>query len=51
MTEIFRFRSIDQLIDDYSELETQSIYFASRDELNDPFEGYKNVIYQSVGMT
>jgi len=35
----YRFRSIDSLFN-FRELETQTIYFAPPQELNDPMEGY-----------
>ena len=40
MTEFFRFRSVDALLGEYQELEKQTIYFASPEELNDPMEGF-----------
>lgn len=36
---MYRFRSVENLIGDYQELEKQQIYCASLDELNDPLEG------------
>lgn len=45
MTEYYRFRSIDSLLGDKKELETQTIYFASPDELNDPVEGVPNIVW------
>ena len=36
---MYRFRSIENLIGKYKELEKQQIYCASLDELNDPLEG------------
>ena len=32
--------------DDYQELEKQAIYFASPDELNDPMEGFRDVMWR-----
>ena len=45
MTELYRFRSIDQLLDKYHELERQTIYFAKPSELNDPIEGIRDVFW------
>ena len=42
---IYRFRSIDALLDKYHELENQTIYFASSDELNDPMEGLRDIVW------
>ena len=41
---IFRFRSVDRVLKD-RELEDQYIYFAPPDELNDPVEGIRNVVW------
>ena len=46
MTELYRFRSIEYLLEEYNELENQSIYFASPEELNDPLEGFRNIFWQ-----
>ncbi len=45
MTEIYRFRSIPQLLDEFHELERQNIYFAEPSELNDPMEGIRDVFW------
>ena len=45
MTEFFRFRSIKQLLGKYQELEGQTIYFASPEELNDPMEGFRDIVW------
>ena len=42
---LYRFRSIDALLDKYQELESQTIYFASPDELNDPMEGFRDIVW------
>jgi len=42
---VYRFRSIDALLDKYQELERQSIYFASPEELNDPMEGFRDIVW------
>lgn len=41
----YRFRSIESLIGEYQELETQSIYFAHPKQLNDPMEGYRDIYW------
>ncbi len=41
---LYRFRSINSFLGK-GELENQEIYFASVDELNDPFEGFKNIFW------
>jgi hypothetical protein len=43
---IYRFRSTHALLDDFSELKNQEIYFASPSELNDPLEGYKDLSWK-----
>lgn len=46
MTELFRFRSRKYLLGEkYKELERQSIYFASPEELNDPMEGFRDIVW------
>lgn len=45
MTEFFRFRSIDALLGEYQELEKQTIYFPSPEELNDPMEGFRDIVW------
>ena len=45
MTEFFRFRSIDSLLGKHQELKDQTIFFASPDELNDPMEGLRNIVW------
>lgn len=42
---LYRFRSIDALLDKYHELENQTIYFASPEELNDPMEGFRDIVW------
>ncbi len=46
MTELYRLRSMDTLFGDFQELENQSIYFASPEELNDPMEGFRDIVWQ-----
>lgn len=41
----YRFRKT-QSIFEYQELEKQEIYFASMEELNDPMEGFKNLVFK-----
>lgn len=41
----YRFRTLKNIFD-YKELENLEIYFASNEELNDPMEAYKTVIFQ-----
>ena len=45
MVEFFRFRSIDSLLGEYQELEKQTIYFASPEQLNDPMEGFRDIVW------
>jgi hypothetical protein len=45
-THFYRFRSINNLLGDREELEKQQIYFASKDQLNDPLEGHINIYWQ-----
>lgn len=42
----YRFRSTTALLGEHQELARREIYFASQDELNDPLEGYANVVWQ-----
>lgn len=44
--DIYRFRSFDGLLGEHKELESQSIYFAGPLELNDPTDGYRDIIWQ-----
>ena len=45
MAEFFRFRSIDALLGKFQELEKQTIHFASPEELNDPMEGLRDIVW------
>ena len=45
MAEFYRFRSIDSLLGKHRELEEKTIYFASPEELNDPMEGLRNIVW------
>ena len=42
---LYRFRSTDALLDKYHELEEGFIYFASPDQLNDPMEGLRDIVW------
>ncbi|WP_417686818.1 DUF2971 domain-containing protein [Pseudidiomarina gelatinasegens] len=41
----YRFRSASNLLDEYNELEKQTIYFAPAEQLNDPMEGYRDIFW------
>jgi len=45
MPSFYRFRSLDALLGQRQELEKQEIYFAAPEELNDPMEGYKDLVW------
>ena len=46
MAEVFRFRNMDKLLgEEYQELEGQTIYFAGPEELNDPMEGFQDLVW------
>ena len=45
MTNFYRFRSVEQLLGEYSELERQTIFFASLEDLNDPMEGFRDIVW------
>ena len=43
---VYRFRSMEYLLGgEYQELEKQAIYFASPDQLNDPMEGFRDIVW------
>ena len=42
----YRYRSIKSLLGEHKELESQTIYFAGPDELNDPMEGFQDVFWE-----
>ena len=47
MTDLYRLRPLKYLLgEEYRELERQSIYFASLEELNDPMEGFRDIVWQ-----
>jgi len=41
----YRFRGTEALLGDYQELARREIYFAAPEELNDPLEGYADVVW------
>lgn len=45
MAFFYRFRSVEQLLGEYSELENQTIFFASLEDLNDPMEGFRDIVW------
>ena len=45
VTDLYRLRTIKQLLGDYPELESQEIYFAHPSDLNDPMEGTRNIFW------
>ena len=46
MTEFYRFRNIEKLLGpSFQELEKQTVFFASPDELNDPMEGFQDLVW------
>ena len=46
MGEIYRFRTVEQLLaEKYKELERQTIYFAHPEQLNDPMEGLRDIVW------
>jgi hypothetical protein len=45
ISHLYRFRSVDAILDKYEELARQEIYFSPPEELNDPMEGYKDVFW------
>lgn len=42
---LYRFRSVEKLLGEKSELERQEIYFAKPEDLNDPVEGFKDMFW------
>jgi hypothetical protein len=46
MASFYRFRSAHALLDGYHELDEQVIHFAPSETLNDPMEGYKEVLWE-----
>lgn len=48
---VFRFRSLDSLLGEFSELEKQSIYFSPPEQLNDPIEGARQITWRGDAIT
>jgi hypothetical protein len=46
MTSYYRFRSTDRLLGASRELESQTIFFAAPDSLNDPMEGFAEIVFK-----
>ena len=46
MSLYYRFRPIDRLLGDSRELETQTLFFAAPESLNDPMEGLADVVFR-----
>ena len=44
--EIYRFRTIDNLLGEHQELKKQEIYFASPEQLGDPMEGFRDIFWR-----
>jgi hypothetical protein len=47
---LYRYRSIKQLLGEHNELEEQEIYFCPPEDLNDPVEGFKDLLWQGDGI-
>jgi len=45
MPDFYRFRPIKSLLGEYQELESQTIFFASPEQLNDPMEGFRDIYW------
>ena len=45
MAEFYRFRSTERLLGKDQELEKQTIYFATPEQLNDPMEGFRDIVW------
>lgn len=50
MAEFYRFRSTDRLLGKSRELDRQVIYFADPAELNDPMEGFRDMVWSGDGI-
>jgi len=48
---VFRYRSRDALLGEREELERQTVYFASPEDLNDPMEGLRQVYWRGDRIT
>ena len=45
MSEFYRFRTVEKLLKPFEELESQTIFFAGPEELNDPMEGLQSLVW------
>ena len=45
-TQLYRIRSTKHLLGEHQELRHQQIYFAEPNELNDPMEGFRNIVWR-----
>ena len=45
MTDLYRLRPLNRLLGESRELEEQTIYFPSLEELNDPMEGLRDIVW------
>ena len=45
-TQLYRLRSTKHLLGDYNELRDQYIFFSKPDELNDPMEGIRDIVWK-----
>lgn len=45
MSSFYRFRSVDALLDKWNELSRLEIYFAPPEQLNDPMDGYRDLVW------
>src|SRR5712664_1621567 len=45
VSHLYRFRSTKQLLDGFNELDAQQIYFAPPEDLNDPIETFKDLVW------
>ncbi len=44
--QVYRFRTMDNLLGEHQELKKQEIYFASPEQLNDPMEGLRDIFWR-----
>lgn len=44
--EIYRFRTMDNLLGEHQELKKKEIYFASPEQLDDPMEGFRDIFWR-----
>ena len=43
---VYRFRKMDNLLGEHQELKKQEIYFANPEDLNDPMEGLRDIVWR-----